>query len=213
MKLFIGDSCMLYFFYTYASKNTDIIKEIYYTYPKGTSTCIFDEVNNPNSELYKREFDVYMIGMGDVLRQELYYSSTRGANSKDINFDKIIDSLIERLIFSINKIREFTNNPIFLTGYVIDIYKNKLFSYKYKENPIKYHFRYMSMLYDIAEKMDNVFVFDLNKSIGRRGYPSNMYRFELHGSHTEVDCGKPLYDSFIENLKGIESTNKILEKY
>lgn len=208
MKLFIGDSCMLHYF-TENLKSEKIFDKIYYTYHEKTSTCIFDEVSNPNSILTKEIFDYYLIGMGDTLRKELYYQITSGANDKQKNFVEIIETLIDRLCFSIEKIRMYSNNPIFLSTYVIDIYQNKMFSYKFMENPIKYHFMYLTKIYDIAERFNNVFVFDLNRILSDHNHDKSMYRHEIYGSHTEIGSGKYLTKHFKDLLEGISQKNKI----
>lgn len=208
MKLFIGDSCMLHFFVENL-KSENLCNEIFYTYHEGTSTCIFDEINNPDSVIYTKEFDYYMIGMGDTLRQELYYQITSGANDKNKDFNQIIDSLINRLVISINKIREVSSNPIFLDTYAINVYQNKMFSYKFQENPIKYHYLYLIKLYEIAEQYDNVFIFDINKVLGEFSHSRSVYRHELHGSHIERGAGKPLVDYFKQLIEGISPAGKI----
>ena len=198
-SLFIGDSCMLHFFALSLDKN--LINDIYYTYWRKTSTCIFDEVNNEKSILYTKKFDYYIIGLGDMLRNNLFYSMSAGLNDrKDI--DNIVNDLIEKLVCSIKKMKEITNNPIFLSTYIIDIYNNKLFSYKYSENPIKHYWKLIYNIYNIAETYD-LYILDVNSIIFHHGINSNknIFRYEIYGSHMEEEGGKLLAEYFCEKIK------------
>jgi FkbH-like protein len=215
-ELCIIDSCSLLYFYKELLKK-NIFSKIYYSYIQKNSTSIYENIINKDSIIYKKEFDIYIIGINDTLRQQLFNKVSSSINSP-INYEEILNKNIECIIYSINEIKKLYNKSvIFISIYPFNAYNNKLFSYKYSENIISIYHKYCYLIYNIANKNNDVYILDTNiiknvYDINTLKPPKSNYSGifgEIYGSHLNPDISELLVDLFISKLNTIYNYNQI----
>jgi len=220
MKLCIVESCILKSTYDcLTQKHKNYFNKIYYSFQNKESTSIYDTINDSNSLIYKEKFDVYIIGIGDTLRQEFFTNISSGINNFTKNeYNEILESNIKKIIKSIDVLNSlYEGINIILNIYPINVFNNKLFSYKYNENCIKFYSKYLYLMYEIPENYKNVYILDSNVISNTKGIynlKSPSHRFsgkfgEIYGSHLNSSIGPEMAKLIISIINGIYKKQEI----
>jgi UDP-N-acetylglucosamine 2-epimerase (non-hydrolysing) len=205
-SLYISSGCNLNYLYTFTKDN---FKKIYYTYQESSGVSMIDDIMNNESEFYKNDYDIYLLCIGDKLRNDLIYPLVC---ETEYNYEEIYNNLITLYENCIEKvIKNKEDKIVFLNVYPINVFNNSMFSYKYSNsNIIKYYYLYKAKIYELCEKNKNLFVLDFDYLFTNLKIDNDLIiRKEMFGSHPEYDGSKYLGTLFINKLNAILNKKKI----
>lgn len=117
-KVFICGGCELSYVHLYLK----YICNSYHTFESKTSMHIFDELNNENTIIKEFDADYYILSNIQDLKVILVKYTTNGKDyfkeNHYTNLVKSINDYFEKYSIGIDKLRSFSNKPIFIMGWL-----------------------------------------------------------------------------------------------
>lgn len=165
-KVYICGGCELSYVYDYLS----FITETYHTFVSKTSMDLFSEINNPNTEIESYGADFFIISHIQVFKSLLIRYQSKKYFSDPGLINKDFDEMFNNLELGLKHLRDFTDNPIWLTT-MCYLSNDTLFgTNEYLINTETTSFKEMTRrfdmsIYETAKKFSDVYVLDVDSIV------------------------------------------------
>ncbi len=173
--------------------------EVSHTYEKHGAMDPYTELMNPNPSVNVEESDYILLSQVQIIRSLItFWERNRGSTSPEQQ-KKQLESTIQALDWSINKIREVSDSPIWLTTHIwtdnpifgIHEYRGCADGLSVNEMVLYYKL----LLYGLCKNHDSTFVLDIDLALDSHGkWPNggspSIRPFESLGGHPEESGAK-----------------------
>jgi len=203
-KILIIGGCEFDYVRNHIRKNSSA--EIQHTFELKTSMDPYSELSNPDSVFYQTDFDYIFLS-----QVQLYKNIFSAINDykENIDLQKEIDTLINQLKSSIEKINIKKHVPIFvMTHPIIDLKANGILSYKYFYSVTEINYLLSYKLYTLCKCFDNLYILDFDSIVSRSGKSNINIRYEFNGGHPEKNSARLIVEEIAAISKSISTSEK-----